>query len=79
MKERSNQLADELQIMNKDKNKSQSQRHTRKDSQDDLDIQSSMRHKESQLQHLDSHIDREIKTDDQSTNLSMDKLHDESS
>ncbi|XP_052625268.1 rho GTPase-activating protein REN1 [Lactuca sativa] len=79
LKERSNQLADELQIMNKDKNKSQSQRHTRKDSQDDLDIQSSMRHKESQLQHLDSHIDREIKTDDQSTNLSMDKLHDESS
>ncbi|CAI9266424.1 unnamed protein product [Lactuca saligna] len=79
LKERSNQLADELQIMNKDKNKSQSQRHARKDSQDDLDIQSSMRHKESQLQHLDSHIDGEIRTNDQSTSLSMDKLHDESS
>lgn len=52
LKERSNQIADELQLMNKDRNKSQ--RHARRGSQEEFDFQSS---KESQPQHLESHTD----------------------
>lgn len=77
LKERSNQLADELQIMNRDRNKSQSQRHARKGSQDEFDLQSSIKAKESQFQHLDSLTDGGRKSDEQSTESeSTDKQHD---
>ncbi|KAI3760752.1 hypothetical protein L1987_51151 [Smallanthus sonchifolius] len=66
LKERSNHIADELQSKNKDRVKSQSQKHARKGSQDEFDGQSSVRPTESQLQHLDSHADRGRKSDDQS-------------
>ncbi|PWA95270.1 rho GTPase activation protein, PH domain-like protein [Artemisia annua] len=72
LKERSNQLADELQSMNRDRNKSQSQRHARKGSQE-FDFQSSTRPNESQLQHLNSQMDREKRSDDQSTNVESQK------
>ncbi|XP_071714235.1 uncharacterized protein [Rutidosis leptorrhynchoides] len=58
LKERSNQIADELQIMNRDRNKSQLQRHARKGSQDEI---------ESQPQHVDSHTDKGRKSDEQSS------------
>lgn len=74
--------ADELQLMNKDRGKAQSQKHARKGSVDESDGQSSTRPKESSFQKLDS-LDRG-RTDDQSTNpergksenSSMDKQHD---
>ncbi|KAK1413022.1 hypothetical protein QVD17_34721 [Tagetes erecta] len=69
LKERSNHLADELQSMNKDRVRNQSLKHTRKGSQDEVDIQSSVRPTETQLQHLDSHTDRGRRSDDQSTNV----------
>ncbi|XP_076890324.1 uncharacterized protein LOC143541370 [Bidens hawaiensis] len=50
LKEKSNHLADELQSM-------KSQKHTRKGSQDEFDMQSSGGPGESQHQHLDSHVD----------------------
>nr|XP_043638129.1 rho GTPase-activating protein REN1-like [Erigeron canadensis] len=65
LKEKSNQLADELQVMNRDRNKSLSHKHVQKGSQEEFDIQSSA--KESHPQHLDSH------TDDQSTNVDREK------
>ena len=72
LKERSNQLADELQSMNRDRNKSQSQRHARKGSQE-FDFQSSTRPNESQLQHMNSQVDRGKRSDDQSTNVESQK------
>ncbi|GJY32983.1 hypothetical protein Tco_0417452 [Tanacetum coccineum] len=72
LRERSNHLADELQSMNRDRNKSQPQRHARKGSQE-FDLQSSTTPNESKLQHLDSHVDRGKRTDDQSTNVENQK------
>ncbi|KAK9067812.1 hypothetical protein SSX86_011923 [Deinandra increscens subsp. villosa] len=69
LKERSNYLADELQSMNRDRIKTQSQKHARRGSQDEFEVQSSMRPREGQLQHLDSHADRGRRSDDQSTNV----------
>ncbi|XP_024962214.1 rho GTPase-activating protein REN1-like [Cynara cardunculus var. scolymus] len=75
--------ADELQLMNKDRGKNQSQKHTRKGSMDESDGQSSTKPKESSFQKFDS-LDRGRRSDDQSTkpekekseSLSMDKQHD---
>lgn len=72
--------ADELQLMNKDRGKGQSQKHTRKGSVDESDGQSSTKPKESSFQKLDS-LDRGRRSDDQSTNpekgkSETDKQHD---
>ncbi|KAI3685776.1 hypothetical protein L6452_35034 [Arctium lappa] len=75
--------ADELQLMNKDRSKGQSQKHTRKGSVDESDGQSSTKLKEFSFQKLDS-LDRGRRSDNQYTNpekgksesLSMDKQHD---
>ncbi|KAD0942789.1 hypothetical protein E3N88_43527 [Mikania micrantha] len=58
LKERSNHLADELQSMNKDRVKTQSQKDARKGSQDEFDVQSPARLTECQLHHTESQADR---------------------
>ncbi|KAL8225474.1 hypothetical protein R6Q57_018031 [Mikania cordata] len=58
LKERSNHLADELQSMNKDRVKTQSQKDAPKGSQDEFDVQSSARPTKCQLLHTESQADR---------------------